>query len=144
MRRLVLWACGLIFVLSAAGWVFTRFYQVLLFPSRHTGFQLIRGSVEFWFNSALQGPGPSDQALAPALQLPWDWFPSVGFGINPTAFVIDVPLWLTAFLSATVALMVWRPWRLRIGEGCCPSCNYDRAGLAADAKCPECGTVPTK
>jgi hypothetical protein len=23
----------------------------------------------------------------------------------------------------------------------CPKCNYDRAGLAAGAKCPECGSA---
>jgi phosphatidylglycerol---prolipoprotein diacylglyceryl transferase len=26
----------------------------------------------------------------------------------------------------------------------CAKCGYDRSGLAADAKCPECGTVPGK
>ena len=26
--------------------------------------------------------------------------------------------------------------------GACMRCGYDRGGLAADAKCPECGTVP--
>jgi hypothetical protein len=40
---------------------------------------------------------------------------------------------------------LWR--RLRRPErrtelGQCPECGYDRRGLAADAKCPECGTVP--
>jgi rubrerythrin len=29
-------------------------------------------------------------------------------------------------------------------EWSCPRCGYDRRGLAADAKCPECGMVPIK
>jgi rubrerythrin len=29
-------------------------------------------------------------------------------------------------------------------NGACQACGYDRRGLATDAACPECGTVPTK
>ncbi|HVU63419.1 MAG TPA: hypothetical protein VHC70_05550 [Phycisphaerales bacterium] len=38
-------------------------------------------------------------------------------------------------------------WRLdalanrRAGLNLCPKCNYDRAGLVAGAKCPECGSA---
>jgi hypothetical protein len=32
--------------------------------------------------------------------------------------------------------------RGRFGPHACKKCGYDRHGLAADAACPECGTVP--
>jgi hypothetical protein len=46
---------------------------------------------------------------------------------------------------AYVALYLWWPALLalfRRRRGLCGSCGYDRRGLAADAKCPECRTVP--
>jgi rubrerythrin len=33
--------------------------------------------------------------------------------------------------------------RRRMRRDLCPRCGYDRRGLAADAKCPECGSVPS-
>ena len=29
-----------------------------------------------------------------------------------------------------------------MGLNLCPKCNYDRAGLEAGAKCPECDAAP--
>jgi rubrerythrin len=31
--------------------------------------------------------------------------------------------------------------RARAGLNLCPKCNYDRAGLAKDVVCPECGSA---
>jgi hypothetical protein len=144
-QLLVVWMCGVIIALSAAGWVLTRFYQVLgCDPSGHIWFQVIRGQVVLGYSGVTWHPRPDEKFLSPAIQLPWDWFPSVGFGINPNNFTLYVPLWLCAFLSATVALAILRPWRLYVGVGCCLGCGYDRRGLPDDAKCPECGTVLTK
>jgi hypothetical protein len=33
-------------------------------------------------------------------------------------------------------------WLIRSRRGGCENCGYDLRGLAADPKCPECGTVP--
>jgi hypothetical protein len=50
-------------------------------------------------------------------------------------------------LAVSVAhAFVWRRQRVDYKEYrriACRACGYDRRGLAADAKCPECGTVPT-
>jgi hypothetical protein len=60
----------------------------------------------------------------------------LGFGCNTMllAAPVLVPLLIRDGL---------RRWRLRRGR--CTACGYSRHGLVggADAKCPECGTVPT-
>jgi hypothetical protein len=55
-----------------------------------------------------------------------------------------IPLWP---LPAALAAAAWLFRRLgaralRRVKVACPSCGYDRAGLALDSKCPECGMVP--
>jgi hypothetical protein len=61
-------------------------------------------------------------------------------GIRWPAFAGNVLAW-AAF--AALVHMGSLELRRRLGArpGACPDCNYDRAGLAADAKCPECGTA---
>jgi hypothetical protein len=66
----------------------------------------------------------------------WDYF-SGYWGLS-------LPLWIPFLLFAVPTALLWRrdhiaTKRARIGR--CPLCGYDRRGLAADAKCPECGTV---
>jgi hypothetical protein len=55
-----------------------------------------------------------------------------------------VPLWMPALFALSISLaalgldlLARRRARLNL----CPRCNYDRAGIAGDAKCPECGGV---
>lgn len=48
-------------------------------------------------------------------------------------------------LMIPLALALWGAWlvRPRWPACCCQRCGYERAGIAADAKCPECGASPT-
>jgi hypothetical protein len=49
------------------------------------------------------------------------------------------PLWLPFSLCLlTSAALFWRDFRFR-SPGACRQCGYDRAGLAANSRCPECG-----
>jgi hypothetical protein len=51
------------------------------------------------------------------------------------------PLWMP-FIALTG--LTWLAWR-RAWQGCgsgCRSCGYNMAGLASNARCPECGTSP--
>jgi hypothetical protein len=59
--------------------------------------------------------------------------------------LILLPVWIPFLLCAVpTAILSRRDYILtsRARAGRCPKCGYDRRGLAADAKCPECGTVP--
>lgn len=63
------------------------------------------------------------------------------------------PLWLGLTADSTLygalwaALLVGVPWSrrfIRSHRGQCARCGYDRAGLAIDAQCPECGGAPAR
>ena len=54
-----------------------------------------------------------------------------------------VPLWIPFLPFAVATGLFWLPDYIaakRVRAGRCPSCGYDRRGLAPDAACPECGT----
>jgi hypothetical protein len=67
------------------------------------------------------------------------YYSSPGFG-----WALGVTLVYVAALASLPAALLWYADRRRFGPHACSECGYDRRGLAADAKCPECGTVPTK
>ncbi len=53
-----------------------------------------------------------------------------------------VPAWMLVVPSMMLSVSAWRLDTLarRARLNLCPKCNYDRAGLAKDAVCPECGS----
>lgn len=58
---------------------------------------------------------------------------------------LAMPLWPLLTASTVVAAAGWRAdllARRRAAPGFCPTCSYDRAGLAPQAVCPECGAAP--
>jgi hypothetical protein len=59
-------------------------------------------------------------------------------------WVAVIPLWLPAGMVLLATCLAWRADALARGDrlGRFRKCNYDRAGIAADAKCPECGSDP--
>jgi hypothetical protein len=66
------------------------------------------------------------------------------FEINSSEAV--VPIWPFALATGGCAFALWHAdirARRRARVGVCIGCGYDRRGIAADATCPECGTVPT-
>jgi hypothetical protein len=74
---------------------------------------------------------------------PMEWWFEGGrgnFGWN-----VWVPIWLPAIMLGLASAAAWRRDHLvrrRARLNLCPKCNYDRAGIAGDAKCPECGSTP--
>ena len=57
----------------------------------------------------------------------------IAVGFMGDVLVYSIP----AMLLISAASAARQVMRSRTGR--CPSCNYDRRGLAAESKCPECG-----
>jgi hypothetical protein len=76
-----------------------------------------------------------------------NWSYHIGWGMGrhergPWWSLFYFPLWIPAVLLASVILVInvrGRFARRRARLNLCPKCNYDRAGIAKDAVCPECG-----
>lgn len=68
----------------------------------------------------------------------------ISFAVTMTAFDGN-PIVLAAFIMlGTLGLWLVLPDVPRPRKpGMCAHCGYDRAGLAPDAACPECGSMPT-
>jgi hypothetical protein len=58
--------------------------------------------------------------------------------ILPVGFAINT-LFAMGLLLGLVEGLAFARRRARRAKGLCPSCGYDRGGLAKDAACPECG-----
>lgn len=56
-------------------------------------------------------------------------------------FAVNTVLYSALWMPALCAGVIRRAWRLRHGR--CLACGYDRRGLAAGARCPECGLEQT-
>jgi hypothetical protein len=72
------------------------------------------------------------------------WFGCEGPWRSYPAWRVFVPLWLPLGGSIVAAVCSWRRrvlWLRSVAGGCCAGCGYDCRGLAANATCPECGTV---
>jgi len=141
-RKLTKWTCTLGVVLIASAWATSSTY-LLRYNGRAWTAQFYAGALmvfeepsrrPYWSVGALTNP-VKDRSTQWSFRL---------MGGPPV--VIVVPLWAPLLVAAITASVLWpmdhrADRRGRVGR--CPKCGYDRRGLAADAKCPECGTVPT-
>ena len=74
------------------------------------------------------------------------WFGKWGWSSDRWGRSIQVPIWTPLVFIVGGTLVAWRLDTLaRRHERAhlCPKCNYDRTGLAHDAKCSECGSGET-
>lgn len=82
---------------------------------------------------------------------PIEWMPHYGHTAAASAAgwdirFVSIPLWMVLAAAVVPAARAWRAdarTRRAQSPSSCGTCGYDRRGLAADGKCPECGTVPT-
>lgn len=142
MRKTIKWSGLIVAVLVATAWIGSNWY-CWMWEADAGGLVCIQAgcfavATPIW-SSATTGPGvwwfePLDADMR------W-WFRWSRWNLGRD---IAVPLWFPFLVVAIPAALAWRLDALatrRAREGKCPKCSYDRAGLAAAAPCPECGTT---
>ena len=157
------WACTVTFVGLAAWWTVSGWYQVSCWTSG-TYIQSTVGVIDW--ASGLVGAEPPGNGLAMvplannSVLAHWEWgfhrgpLRSMVLTIGPgrsvelvEPWVTEVPIWpALAVLGPLSCRCWWVELRSRATNRramCCRTCNYDRRGLPADAKCPECGARPS-
>ncbi|HVU63697.1 MAG TPA: hypothetical protein VHC70_06960 [Phycisphaerales bacterium] len=144
IRKTIKWGGAAVTLLLVVVWVRSE-YVIDGYSWRHGDIHTEAGALHLlycpkgWSVSGLR----HDPVYDPPAPPDWGW--------RSEARVLSqlwvLPLWMPATLAFGAASTAWRLDTLARRRACggltlCPKCNYDRAGIAADAKCPECGALP--
>jgi hypothetical protein len=70
-----------------------------------------------------------------------NWRAGVLWTRTPFGWELGVSVVYPVLLTTIPAAFLWYKDRRRFGPHACKGCGYDRRGLPAEAKCPECGTL---
>jgi hypothetical protein len=139
IRKTIKWGGAAVTLLLAVVWIGSGWVELDWGLPNSQHYALSVGVFSLW------GPGGSsggfDVGTHP-FELRW-WPQRLA---NPGFRILNLPLWPLAVAFAAAQCTVWRldvqaRRRERALLNLCPKCNYDRAGIAADAVCPECGSV---
>lgn len=140
LARTVRWICSVGSLLTAIAWIGTA----------HQAFDWCSGSQPSV--SVCLAAGRLGVTVLKPHRLPggWSHYHSLGLLMLPTvksdgrSTYVFIPLWIPLIPLLGSAVILWSRQivaaRSIVGPPC-KSCGYDRAGLPADAKCPECGTA---
>jgi hypothetical protein len=164
-RTFAKWACTLAAVVAVGLAVFSRYYTCeweVVQPAKARSWNVAFGGGLIWFMGRsqwqrVQKPvwfqwrmsrchawhwGRSGELAQAGSDMDWHagilWSPYDGgsdFGLSALYPVL---------ITGAPAAVLWYVGRRRFGPGQCKKCGYERSGLAADAACPECGTVPAR
>jgi len=141
LRKTVKWGgavvTGLLFVVWSGG---IRYHAGWRIGGGET-VAVSAGQIRYKGFDSIGGPEPHREVGYYAIvDKPRLWFDWGNWGFGP---YLAIPLWPAVLLSLLTTAAAWRAdskYLLRARAGLCPACNYNRAGLAAGAVCPECGT----
>jgi len=145
------WTGASALVLIVAGFVVSGWWTVglLCASSPNAVVGMSRGAVLLeWQDGWLRGGHPHLSLKIMPYYAGWGdlfWCPQRLGTATVREFLI--PFWIPFLIAAAPTFLLWRADRRatrREREGHCPTCGYDRSGLAPDAPCPECGAVPVK
>jgi hypothetical protein len=149
IRKTIKWGGAAVTVLLVVVWIGSGWWGVIWSHGRvSVGLEMGRANFYYFPNGGLFLDGYQRTHFAQAASN-WRYllgrpFPDWGGSSAPPQRWLSVPLsWfvLASVLSTTITMRLDAKARRRERPHLCPNCHYDRAGLAADAKCPECGNA---
>jgi hypothetical protein len=142
IRKTVKWGGAAVTLLLVVVWIGSVAANLTWCSPVTTELTLYKGRLQFR-HTVVGGPDPDREWWAGfwAGRSPL-WTPQI-LSV-PGRLAVTLPLWIP---TGAVLLVTASAWRLdmlarrRERAGLCPKCYYDRAGLAAGAACPECGSA---
>ena len=148
IRKTIKWGGGAVTVLLAVLWLWSKTLQFSWIPAGGFGIEMAHGclllDIPCSYRARDHHP-PSLRVESAYWFTRRDWWKprwdSDGWWTR-----VLIPIWLPAVVMCSAAMTAWRldtVARRRARVGHCTKCGYDRAGIAGDAKCPECGASST-
>ncbi len=94
-----------------------------------------------WNETRQRSAWGAEFSVQPGWTLPDWWFSFYDLSFQGGKFSTfwTIPLWPFILLTGVPGLWMLAKSRKPPGANLCPACHYDRAGLAPNATCPECG-----
>jgi len=148
IRKTIMWGgiCLAVVCVALIALTPNRGWGVFRTTQTHAQSLRITEGAMVWDVTTFSRPAPTEQTYThmfadrlPTSKVRWWFYPqSVRAGWRR-----DLPLWMPALASLIAAGFAWRLdtlARRRERMNACPSCGYDRTGLAPSSPCPECGT----
>jgi hypothetical protein len=137
---MVKWGGAAVTVLLVGVWIASGWCH-MTFNTSQWGVSVGRGLLFVYTNAYPADPFPRGVFV---VSNDSDW--GVNLWFVPPLGPRRIPLWFAIVGLLVATAIAWRLdtlARRRAKLNLCPKCNYDRAGLAAAAVCPECGRSPS-
>lgn len=140
MRKTVKWGGAVVTVLLLVVWIGSCWWWLGWDYQRQIVALVISGRLDLCKPPAGFAAWNYDDFSINSNQSSMEW--SFDWGTLNGVPSLTIPLWFPLLFSLVVTTLAWRAdamHRRHARVGLCPSCGYDRSGLAASAVCPECG-----
>jgi hypothetical protein len=140
IRKTIKWGGAAVTVLLVVVWIGSGWFACCCLPTQRSWVSVYGGQVTF--GQALDGPITTRPIPIQRFESSiLSFFESHSY---PNRRWISSPIWLLALMTGCATTLAWyldALARRRDRLNLCPKCHYDRAGIATDAKCPECGSA---
>jgi hypothetical protein len=145
IRKTIKWGGAVVTVLLGVVWIGSAIVGRIRYDAANRGCGFVGGAL-VWAEP-LGGPRALRiQGLTTYRGAEVEWLPTIRLsGVSYRLYIL--PLWLPTCAALALTVVAWRVDTLarrreRARLNLCPKCGYDRAGIAGEAKCPECGAMP--